>query len=121
MHWNVPRELTPQERRLVGRMRRKSKFYVFLRDIRGELFDDDFEAELMAAYEPRGQMPVPPALLAMVLLLQAMVLLLQAYTGLSDADAIDGRQTLPPAPANEYFSGFMSPKTVLFRNYMIEC
>ncbi|MCH9681328.1 MAG: transposase [Deltaproteobacteria bacterium] len=82
MQWNVPKELTAEERRLVGRMRRRSKFYVFLRGIRGELFDDAFEAELMAAYKPRGQEPVPPALLA-------MVLLLQAYTGLSDADAVD--------------------------------
>lgn len=82
MHWNVPKELTTEERRLVSRMRRKSKFYVFLREIRGELFDEAFEAELMGAYKPRGQEPVPPALLA-------MVLLLQAYTGLSDADAVD--------------------------------
>lgn len=82
MRWNVPKELTTEERRLVGRMRRKSKFYVFLREIRGELFDEVFEAELMGAYKPRGQKPVPPALLA-------MVSLLQAYTGLSDADAVD--------------------------------
>lgn len=82
MHWNVPKELTPQERRLVARMRRKSKFYVFLREIRGELFDEAFQQELAAAYKPRGQEPVPPALLA-------MVSLLQAYTGLSDADAVD--------------------------------
>ncbi len=82
MHWNIPKELTPEERRLVGRMRRKSKFYVFLREIRGELFDEDFERELAAAYKPRGQEPVPPALLA-------MVSLLQAYTGLSDADAVN--------------------------------
>jgi len=82
MHWNVPDELTPQEQRLVRRIRRKSKFYVFLREIRAELFDDAFQEELAAAYKPRGQEPVPPALLA-------MVLILQAYTGLSDADAVD--------------------------------
>lgn len=82
MRWNVPKELTTEERRLVGRMRRKSKFYVFLREIRGELFDEVLQQELMAAYKPRGQKPVPPALLA-------MVSLLQAYTGLSDADAVD--------------------------------
>ncbi len=82
MHWNVPDELTPEEERLVRRMRRKSKFYLFLRQIRGELFDEKFQEELAAAYRPRGQDPVPPALLA-------MVLILQAYTGLSDADAVD--------------------------------
>lgn len=46
MQWNVPKELTPlmpQEQRLVARMRRKSRFYVFLREIRGELFDESFE------------------------------------------------------------------------------
>jgi hypothetical protein len=82
MHWNVPTELTPEEQRLVARMRRESRFYVFLREIRGELFDDAFQKELMAAYQPRGQEPVPPALLA-------MVLLLQAHKGLGDADAVD--------------------------------
>lgn len=82
MRWKVPAELSPNEQRLVRRMRRKSKFYVFLREIRGELFDEAFQKELAAAYRPRGQDPVPPALLA-------MVLLLQAYTGLSDADAVD--------------------------------
>lgn len=82
MHWNFPQEMTPEELRLVRRMRRKSKFYVFLREIRGELFDEAFQEELAAAYKPRGQQPVPPAMLA-------MVLLLQAYTGLSDADAVD--------------------------------
>ncbi len=84
MHWNVPDEMTPDEERLARRIRRKSKFYVFLRRIRGELFDEAFQKELMAVYKPRGQEPVPPALLA-------MVLILQAYTGLSVADAVDGR------------------------------
>lgn len=50
MDWNVPTELTPQEKRLIERMRRKSRFYVFLREIRGELFDEAFQAELIAAY-----------------------------------------------------------------------
>lgn len=63
-------------------MRRKSRFYVFLREIRGQLFDAEFQEELAHAYAPRGQDPVPPALLA-------MVCLLQAYTGVSDAEAVD--------------------------------
>jgi len=82
MHWNVPDKLTPNEKKLVARMRRKSRFYVFLREIRGQLFDDAFQSELAKAYAPRGQDPVPPALLA-------MVCLLQAYTGVSDAEAVD--------------------------------
>lgn len=82
MRWNVPDNLTSKEEKLVARMRRKSRFYVFLREVRGELFDEDFQAELARAYAPRGQLPVPPALLA-------MVCLLQAYTGVSDAEAVD--------------------------------
>jgi hypothetical protein len=82
MRWNVPNKLTPKETKLVARMRRKSRFYLFLREIRGQLFDEEFQAELAKAYAPRGQAPVPPALLA-------MVCLLQAYTGVSDAEAVD--------------------------------
>jgi hypothetical protein len=50
-------------------------------EIRGELFADGFEEELIASYQPRGQEPCPPALLA-------MVMLLQRYDGISDADAV---------------------------------
>jgi hypothetical protein len=82
MRWKVPEELTPKEEKLVARMRRKSRFYVFLREIRGQLFDENFQTELASVYSPRGQDPVPPALLA-------MVSLLQAYTGVSDAEAVD--------------------------------
>jgi hypothetical protein len=82
MYWNVPSKLTPKEKKLVARMRRKSRFYVFMREVRGELFDAEFQAELANAYSPRGQDPVPPALLA-------MVCLLQAYTGVGDAEAVD--------------------------------
>lgn len=82
MLWKVPAELKPQEKRLVERMRKRSRFFVFLREIRAELFDGAFQKELAAVYEPRGQDPVPPALLA-------MVMLLQAYTGTGDAAAVD--------------------------------
>ena len=44
-----------------------------------------FQAELEKSYEPRGQEPCPPALLA-------MVSLLQRYDGLSDADAVDAAE-----------------------------
>jgi hypothetical protein len=62
-------------------LHRVGKFYVFLREIRAELFDDAFQAELAAVYQPRGTAPVPPALLA-------MVLLLQAYDQVGDAEAV---------------------------------
>ncbi len=62
-------------------LHRIGKFYVFLREVRAELFDDAFQAELAAVYRPRGTAPVPPALLA-------MVLLLQAYDQVGDAEAV---------------------------------
>lgn len=61
---------------------RIGKFYVFLREVRHELFDAAFQAELAAAYAvPRGTSPLPPAMLA-------MVTLLQAYDQVGDADAV---------------------------------
>lgn len=63
-------------------LRRSSKFYVFLWSIREELFSRSFQDELIAAYDPRGQDPCSPAMLA-------MVNLLQRYTGVSDAAAVD--------------------------------
>lgn len=88
MLWKIPEELSAEEKRLVERMRRSSRFFVFLREIRAALFTPEFQEELAAAYEPRGQQPVPPALLA-------MVVLLQAYTQTSDAGAVDEAEMNP--------------------------
>lgn len=88
MHWKVPAKLSPAEERLVARMRKPSRFFVFLREIRAELFTPEFQEELAAAYEPRGQEPVPPALLA-------MVTLLQAYTQTGDAAAVEEAEMNP--------------------------
>jgi hypothetical protein len=84
MRWKPPVE-SARERQAADRLRASSKFYRFLWEIRGELFTDGFEDELIASYEPRGQEPCAPALLA-------MVLLLQRYDGLSDADAVDAAE-----------------------------
>jgi hypothetical protein len=54
---------------------------VFLREVRAALFDEAFQAELAAVYQPRGTAPGAPALLA-------MVTLLQAYDQVGDADAV---------------------------------
>src|SRR6266542_1275196 len=81
IRWQVPTKLSAAERRLADKLHRIGKFYVFLREIRAELFDEAFEAELAAAYQPRGVAPLPPALLA-------MVTLLQAYDQVGDADAV---------------------------------
>jgi hypothetical protein len=79
--WTFPTELTAEEQRVAQVLHRIGKFYVFLREVRAELFDEAFQAELAAIYQPRGTAPVPPALLA-------MVMLLQAYDQVGDAAAV---------------------------------
>lgn len=76
---------TEEERALAGRLRRSSRFYRFLWEIRSELFSPEFEAELAGSYKPRGQEPCAPAQLA-------MALLLQRYDGVSDAGAVDAAE-----------------------------
>jgi hypothetical protein len=83
MRWETAHQA--REEKVAARLRRSSKFYVFLWSIREELFDDKFQEELAAAYEPRGQDPCPPALLA-------MVNLLQRFGGVSDAGAVDAAE-----------------------------
>jgi hypothetical protein len=79
--WNPPRELSRREQTLLKR--RTKKLFGFLREYRHELFDEGFQKELASMYRERGEgkVPVAPALLA-------MVTLLQAYTGASDAEAV---------------------------------
>ena len=81
IRWSVPEPLNADEVQVARDLQRIGKFYVFLRTIRHELFDEAFQAELAAGYQPRGTAPVPPALLA-------MVLLLQAYDQVGDAEAV---------------------------------
>jgi hypothetical protein len=85
IRWQVPHELSPAETRVAAKLRRIGKFYVFLREVRAELFDDAFQAQLAAAYQPRGTAPLPVALLA-------MVTLLQAYDQVGDAEAVVAAQ-----------------------------
>ncbi len=83
MRWTVSVELNRAEQKVASRLRRVGKFYLFLREVRHELFDDGFQAELEQAYgKARGTSPLPAAMLA-------MVTLLQAYDQLSDADAVE--------------------------------
>jgi hypothetical protein len=58
IRWTCPTELTVDEARVAQTLRRIGKFYGFLREIRAELFDDTFQAELAAVYQPRGTAPV---------------------------------------------------------------
>jgi Transposase DDE domain/Transposase domain (DUF772) len=81
--WQPPTELSAAEAAVVQRIRR-AKLFVFLRLYRHELFDEGFQAELAATYKDSslGQPPVPPAQLA-------LALILQAYTGVSDDEVIE--------------------------------
>jgi hypothetical protein len=57
IRWQVPVELSPEEARVAAMLHRVGKFYVFLRAVRAELFDEAFQTELAAAYQPRGTAP----------------------------------------------------------------
>ena len=117
IRWEVPLELSPEEARVAAKLRRMGKFYVFLREIRAELFDDAFQAELAAAYQPRGVAPLPPALLA-------MVMLLQAYDQIGDAEAVvtaqlDPRWQMPLGCLGTPDAPFSQGALVKFRERMI--
>jgi Transposase DDE domain/Transposase domain (DUF772) len=118
MHWDVPITLTMPERKVAQRLHRIGKFYVFLREMRHELFDASFEAELAKAYKkPRGTAPLPPALLA-------MVTLLQAYDHVGDADAVvtasmDKRWQLVLGTLSEEVAPFSQGALVAFRERLI--
>jgi len=84
MRWTPSTTHTRQEQFLLKRLTRTRKLFGFLREHRGELFDETFQAELESMYRRSGagKAPVPPALLA-------MATLLQAYHGMSDAEAVE--------------------------------
>src|SRR5262249_10793475 len=80
-----PRQVTTaQENVLLRRLRRTRKLFAFLRDYRSEIFSDEFQVELETMYRGTGagKEPLPPALLA-------MALLLQGYLRVSDAEAVE--------------------------------
>ena len=81
--WNPPIELSPIEQKIVKLIKR-AKLFVFLREIRHLLFDEAFQEELATMYAEvaKGHPPVPPAQLA-------LTVILQAYTKASDAEAIE--------------------------------
>ena len=82
--WSPPVALNPAEEKVANRAATRKKLFVFLREVRGELFDDAFQEELLEMYRQTGagKPPVPPALLA-------MATVLQAYTGVGDQEAVE--------------------------------
>src|SRR6202451_1888524 len=81
--WRPPVEPSPAEQAVIKAVRR-ARLFVFLREHRHELLDEEFQAELARAYadSPKGQPPVPPARLA-------LAVILQAYAGVSDDEVIE--------------------------------
>jgi hypothetical protein len=82
--WTPPTKISTREKRIYERVRKHRKLFAFLREYRHELFDEAFQQELESMYRQTGsgKKPVPPALLA-------MVVLLQAYCDVSDAEAVE--------------------------------
>lgn len=76
--WNPPISLPASEQKVAQRIR-KAKLFLFLRQIRHELFDLEFQQELAKVFKDStvGLCPVPPAQIA-------LAIILQAYTGVSD-------------------------------------
>lgn len=83
LRWTPPIALSRKEE-LILRGCKKAKLFVFLRQHRHELFDEEFQTELASMYpeRARGKEPVEPGKLAMVTLLQAAL-------GFSDEDAVE--------------------------------
>jgi transposase len=81
--WQPPVACSRLEQEVIKRVKR-ARLFVWLREHRHELFDEDFQAELAGMYQdkPVGQPPVPPAQLA-------LATILQAYTGASDDEVIE--------------------------------
>jgi hypothetical protein len=82
--WNPSQTISRQEQFILGRLKRNGKLFAFLRRHRHQLFDDAFQAELASMYRDTGagKVAIPPARMA-------MVLLLQSYAGASDASAVE--------------------------------
>lgn len=83
--WTLPVALTAAETKIHKRLGRTGRLFAFLRAHRHEIFDDAMQRDLVAMYATdsrKGRPPVPPALLA-------MVTLLQAYERRSDAGAVE--------------------------------
>lgn len=81
--WHPSVELSAPEQKVVKRIK-KAKLFIFLREVRHELFDDEFQVELATIFKDSstGKCPISPARLA-------LAIILQAYTGVSDDEVIE--------------------------------
>lgn len=117
--WSPREELSKREQFVASRLKRTGRLFAFLRFKRHAIFDDAFQQELESMYRDTGEgkTPVPPALLA-------MVVIMQAYTGASDADAVehailDARWQLVLDTLGRKTPAFSQGTLQLFRNRLI--
>src|ERR671929_911269 len=117
--WQPPFDLSPAEQAIVKRVRR-AKLFVFLRQQRHVLCSPSFQEELTTLYKdaPQGQPSVPPAQLA-------LALILQAYCGVSDDELIeatimDRRWQLVLDCLDTETPPFSKPTLIAFRQRLIE-
>ena len=69
-NWHPPIELSPDEVQIIAHIK-KAKLFIFLRHQRHHLFNDEFQSKLATVFKDStvGQCPVPPAQLALALIL----------------------------------------------------
>ena len=81
--WTPPIELSEAEQKVTKGIR-KAQLFVFVRNVRHELFNAEFQAELAHIFKDSslGNCPVPPAQIA-------LAIILQAYTRVSDDEVIE--------------------------------
>jgi hypothetical protein len=82
--WNPPVAPTRREQFLLKRLGRVRKLFRFLRLHRHELFHDAFQDELASMYRTTGagKEALPPAMMA-------MAMLVQGYLGIADAEMVE--------------------------------
>ena len=81
--WHPPIELSDPESLIIKRIKR-AKLFTFLRLNRSLIFNNEFQEELATIFKDStvGHSPVPPAQLA-------LAIILQAYLGISDDEVIE--------------------------------
>jgi len=117
--WHPPIELSDHEAWIIKRIKR-AKLFTFLRLNRSFIFNDEFQEELATIFKDStvGQGPVPPAQLA-------LAIILQAYLGISDDEVIeemvmDQRWQLVLDCLNCETPPFSKPTLIRFRNRLIK-
>src|SRR4028118_2327223 len=103
--WHPPIELSDHEELIIKRIKR-AKLFRFLRLNRLFIFNDDFQGELATIFKDStvGHSPVPPAQIA-------LAIILQAYLGISDLMMISKRNSLQSLKIARWVTAqFLLPK-----------